>query len=687
MKRGHPAVAAPSAGAPLRPSVKAKRSRWKDNSLIIYGLPSLLVLALVLYLTLTPSTSPPTSSSRSHPQPRTPPAVLHSTDADPNCRPLSVLDDADAHMRILRCGDCVLGGEYLSANISIFTSSYVQASVALANTLHPRPSPSSPSAPTSSPSPPPTFLIIGLGAGHVASIFQNLFGMRGDVVERSEAVVEVAARYFHFLPSRRVHRQSAEEWVASLHFDEASGSCRLRGEYDVVAVDIFDASNQLSSLSLYTLPSLSALACTLSPRGLLSVSLVYSRKPLHLRSPHSLYLTLASLFPHVIAYHDGAGSTDDVGNMVFIASHAAFRLDMASLPLPEDFSEEVDVEGQGTGDGEGRLALQYAFGFWRDQLKRRRFQWKDKQPQTDGQGKPLYSPVILTGQLATVPHLRTQPVVVMLSLTHCCTRLSSSVCHVWLWWCCVVRVQSRCCQCSESGRSPSSPRTGEQRTSFSTFSDQRSTIQCDMDVLTAPYSPLLSAALLTRTVHVALGWARSPIHGRAYCRASVASPSSPPVLSSHTSSPPTPTIPGACECRSYLHPCTLHTAASELLLADTTSVEGCSDQLYPVLGFALSVRKKVVEGGRAMRGVEGPKLRAAVGRADRATDASEGQASEGWGRRGRRTRRRRRRRRTGATLRARLRGEGGGEGLERGEREEAMLRGAGGVGGCCCCLH
>ena len=270
----------------------------------------------------------------------------------------------------------------------------MQASVALANTLH------TPASSSSSSSSSPTFLVIGLGAGHVASVFQSLFGMRGDVVEHSEAVVQLAATYFHFLPSRRVHAQTAHAFVSSLHFDEASGACRLQGEYDVVAVDIFDASNTLSSLSLYTQSSLSALACTLSPRGVLSLSLVYSRRPPHLRSPHSLYLTLASIFPHILAYHDGASSSSDngVGNMVFLASHASFHLDVANMPLPTDFSEEVHVEEEEGEEKEGRLALQYAFGFWRDQIKRRKFPWKGRAPQSDSKGKPLYKPAIITGQ-------------------------------------------------------------------------------------------------------------------------------------------------------------------------------------------------------------------------------------------------------------------------------------------------
>ena len=124
MKRGHAAaaVAVPSVAVAPRPSVKAKRTRWKNNPLILYALPSLLLLALVFYLVLTPTpSSSPSATSPS--KPRTPPTVLHSTDAEAACQPLSVLDDADAHMRVLRCGDCVLGGEYLSANISIFTSS------------------------------------------------------------------------------------------------------------------------------------------------------------------------------------------------------------------------------------------------------------------------------------------------------------------------------------------------------------------------------------------------------------------------------------------------------------------------------------------------------------------------------------------------------------------------------------
>ena len=381
---GAPAAANPAAArVPHKPT--SKRWRWKDNPAVLYSVPSLLLLAAVFYLVFTTSSPTPPAPSPSSTTPKSreaAPSVLYSAD-DGDCHPLAVLDDRELHMRVLRCGDCVLGGEYLSANISIFTSSYVQASVALADSLHP---------PHSPPIPTPTYLIIGLGAGHVASIFHNLFHMQGDVVDRSEAVLRLAASYFAFQPSRRMFAQSAAAFIAALQYDAGAGTCARQGEYDVIAVDIFDATNQLPSLSVYTQSSLRALACTLTARGVLSVALVYSRKAVQLRSPHSLYTTLTSVFEHVVAYTDGG--QQDVGNMVFMASHHPFSLDLAALRLPEDFKEEVDVEGA----DDGRLALQYAVGFWRKQLSRRRFDWA-AQPTVDNKGKTLYNPLLLNGQL------------------------------------------------------------------------------------------------------------------------------------------------------------------------------------------------------------------------------------------------------------------------------------------------
>ena len=375
------------AGGP-KVAVKRWKWKWKDNPAILYGIPSVVLLSFVFYLVLTPTPSP-TSTSSSVPRGRSSaPSVLFSAD-DGECHPLSVLDDVDAHMRLLRCGDCVLGGEYLSANISVFTSSYLQASVALATSLH--------SPPTATPL---TYLVIGLGAGHVASVFHHLFHMEGDAVDQSETIFQLAATYFAYSPSRRMVAQTAEAFIDSLQFDEKGGEggsalCRRRGEYDVVSIDLFDATNRLSSLTVYTQHSLQALDCTLTPRGILSVSLVYSRKPrIHLRSPHSLYLTLSSIFPHVVAYDDGG--KEDVGNVVFMASHSPVILDLSSLQLPEGFVEDVEMEKTEEED-DGLLALQYAVGFWRQQISKRRIDWESAHT-SDSKGKRLYSPTILNGQ-------------------------------------------------------------------------------------------------------------------------------------------------------------------------------------------------------------------------------------------------------------------------------------------------
>jgi hypothetical protein len=125
-RRGAKASSSVLSQAGLRRLLK----RWRNDPLFLYGLPSVLVLLLVLYLCLAPEPSQSSTTAA----PRTPPLLLTSSDSR-TCSPLSVEDDAELHMRLLRCDGRVIGGESLSATVSIFVRDYLLAAAALADTL------------------------------------------------------------------------------------------------------------------------------------------------------------------------------------------------------------------------------------------------------------------------------------------------------------------------------------------------------------------------------------------------------------------------------------------------------------------------------------------------------------------------------------------------------------------------
>ena len=213
-----------------------------------------------------------------------------------------------------------------------------------------------------------------------------------------------------------------------------------------------------------------ALACALTPHGVLSVNLVYARRPaLHLRSPHSLYLTLKSLFPHVLAYDDGG--KDAVGNLVFLASQSPFALDLSRLRLPADFTEEVDEDSHDEEAG-ARLALQYAVGFWRTQINKRAVDWS-KRSGTDRHGQTLYSPLIITGARTAALTKRQRREKSLYRLPPHSPLLTPLCCAVAVVW--ADSRQSRRCRPSTSGSSPCSSSTAQLRTGCSTSSSA----QCD----------------------------------------------------------------------------------------------------------------------------------------------------------------------------------------------------------------
>ena len=302
-------------------------------------------------------------------------------------------------MRLLRCGGRVIGGEYLSATVSIFVRDYLLAAAALADTLA-APSASSPS--------PPLFLLLGTSTGHVASILQSRLQLKGDVLFDDPELVTQCGSYFGFSPSRHVLISGLPTFVAELHYDNNTGACgqtEYRAQYDLVLVDAQDGRSDTDSFSVYSLPSLRALSCTLTERGVLAVSLIISRHREHLVLPHSLYLTLSSLFPHVLTYHDGAAAAE-TATVVLFASRLPFTLQLTELM-------KGMREGWEQDEADDAMDERYAVGVWRQMLSKWSWDWNAGHD-VDEQGRAAYQPVLLTAETMQQQMLELQQRVVLM---------------------------------------------------------------------------------------------------------------------------------------------------------------------------------------------------------------------------------------------------------------------------------
>jgi hypothetical protein len=225
-------------------------------------------------------------------------------------------------------------------------------------------------------------------------VLQSRLHLKGDVLCDDPDLLTQCAAYFAFAPSRHVLVSGLPAFVAEMQYEESTGACgqtEYSGQYDLVLVDAQDGRSGPDSFSVYSLPSLRALSCAMTARGILAVSLIISRHREHLVLPHSLYLTLSSLFPHVLTYHDGAAAAE-TATVVLFASQQAFSLQLTELlqRLPPGWEQE---------DSEVEMDERYAIGVWRQMLSKWSWSW-DAGHDVDEQGRAAYRPVLLTAEAA-----------------------------------------------------------------------------------------------------------------------------------------------------------------------------------------------------------------------------------------------------------------------------------------------
>jgi spermidine synthase len=154
-------------------------------------------------------------------------------------------------------------------------------------------------------------LVIGLGAGILPEIFHRHYGIKTDVVEIDAVVADAARTYFGFTPTGVVAVEDGRTFVE--HSSES---------YDIVVLDAF--ASERAPFHLFTEEFFQRVKARMAPGGVFGVNIICN--PEH-PAWHSVYKTLAAVFPHVRAF-SMAVAEGAVGNMILVASDA-------DIPLPE----------------------------------------------------------------------------------------------------------------------------------------------------------------------------------------------------------------------------------------------------------------------------------------------------------------------------------------------------------------
>lgn len=162
-------------------------------------------------------------------------------------------------------------------------------------------------------------LIIGLGAGHMAMVLHERYGIVVDTLEIDPAVAEAARAYFGHKPSGRSIIGDARYEIRHLH-----------GPYDLIIHDCFTGGAEPAHL--LTVETLKQLKGLLSDQGILAVNFVgFSEDPTNVPLA-SVARTIEQVFPELSVYISEPG--DDFNDFIFLAGNRAFDLTSKSL-LPD----------------------------------------------------------------------------------------------------------------------------------------------------------------------------------------------------------------------------------------------------------------------------------------------------------------------------------------------------------------
>jgi len=163
-------------------------------------------------------------------------------------------------------------------------------------------------------------LIVGLGAGHMAGVLHDRYGIGTDTLEIDPAVARAAREYFGYKPSGEVIVGDGRYEIR-----------RLKGPYDLIIHDCFTGGSEPAHL--LTVETLAQLKGLLSEQGILAVNFVAFAEGEHSDALASVAKTVTAVFPEQLTFVSEPGK--NFNDFIFLASRHAIKLDNNSLLPPQ----------------------------------------------------------------------------------------------------------------------------------------------------------------------------------------------------------------------------------------------------------------------------------------------------------------------------------------------------------------
>ncbi len=159
-------------------------------------------------------------------------------------------------------------------------------------------------------------LIVGLGAGHMAKVLHERYGIVTDTLEIDPAVAEAAVDYFGYKPTGQAIVGDARYEIR-----------HLQGPYDLIIHDCFTGGSEPAHL--LTTETLAQLRGLLSEQGILALNFVAFSHGQHNTALASVARTIAQVFPQQSVFVSDPGR--DFNDFIFLASNQAIDLNSKSL--------------------------------------------------------------------------------------------------------------------------------------------------------------------------------------------------------------------------------------------------------------------------------------------------------------------------------------------------------------------
>lgn len=159
-------------------------------------------------------------------------------------------------------------------------------------------------------------LLIGQGAGHMATTLRDHNGIVTDTLEIDPAVADAASEYFGFKPTGQAIVGDARYEIR-----------RLTGPYDLIIHDCFTGGSEPAHL--LTVETLSQLRGLLSDHGILALNFVAFSQGSHNAALASVGRTIAQVFPHYSIFISKPG--EDFNDFIFLAAGRPIDLDSPAL--------------------------------------------------------------------------------------------------------------------------------------------------------------------------------------------------------------------------------------------------------------------------------------------------------------------------------------------------------------------